>query len=105
MTPKGYVWAAAFKPVVQPPAQPPVQPPAQVPAQPPVQVPVQPPVQVPVQLGMEVEWNAFLGDTDAILTVLRAALATDTATKNRAIKVLKVVPRDALEAVAQALKG
>ena len=74
--------------------------PAQQPtAQPTAQVPVQP------HLGMEVEWNAFLGDTDAILTVLRAALATDTATKNRAIKVLKVVPRDALEAVAQALKG
>ena len=74
--------------------------PAQQPtAQPTAQVPVQP------HLGMEVEWNAFLGDTDAILTVLRAALSTDTATKNRAIKVLKIIPRDALQAVAQALKG
>ena len=100
MTPKGYVWAAAFKPVVQPPVQPPVQAPVQ-PVQPPVQVSVQP----PVSLGMEVEWNAFLGDTDSILTVLRAALSTDAATKDRAIRVLKVVPKDALQAVAQALKG
>ena len=62
---------------------------------------------MPVQphLGIEVEWNAFLGDTDAILAVLRAALSTDVATKNRAIKVLKIVPKDALQAVAQALKG
>ena len=103
MTPKGYVWAAAFKPVVQPPVQPPVQ----VPVQAPVQVPVQLPAQAPVQphLGIEVELNAFLGDTDAILAVLRAALSTDAATKNRAIKVLKIVPKDALQAVAQALKG
>ena len=62
-------------------------------------------MQAPVAVGMEAEWNAFLGDTDAILAVLRAALSTDAATKNRAITVLKIIPRDALQAVAQALKG
>lgn len=104
LTPKGYVWAAAFK--EQPVAPPPVQaPPVQAPIQ--VQTPTVTPISLPapVHLGMEVEWNAFLGETDAILAVLRAALSTDVVTKNRAIRVLKVVPKDALQAVAQALKG
>lgn len=92
LTPKGYVWAAAFQPTAAPPPQPPVTPPS---------------VHSEPVKGADrgVEWSAFLGEPEAITEVLRSALSPDSAVKSRAIRVLKVVPKDALQQVALQLRG
>jgi hypothetical protein len=46
-----------------------------------------------------------VGVSAAILEVLRAALSADPAVKQRAIRVLKVVPKDALQEVALQVRG
>lgn len=99
MAPKGYVWAAAFKP--EPPK---VEAPPHTAPQAPV---VAPSVQSePIKaVGQGVEWSAFLGEPAAILEVLRSALSSDPAVKGRAIRVLKVVPKDALQEVALQVRG
>lgn len=93
MTPKGYVWPAAFKPA------PAVQPPAPQP-QPPAPQPQPQPVAVAAPASdMATEWSAFLGEPDAVLAVLRNAISSDERVRARAALVLRHVPREILQAV------